>query len=282
MRELEDGASDQTVGGSLREQVDSIFWYHTFDLPGGIVTPGIFDHRKVAAKVPFPDLTGLRCLDVASSDGFWAFEMARRGAASVLSVDLSDSRRQDWQGPLHSPREHSTGRAQQAFEIVREATGLHNVDRLDSSIYDLSPDDIGMFDFVFMGNIILHLSDPARALRAVHSVTKGTFLSYEMVLLTMSIMRPRTPRAQLWHTDDARWWTPNMAAHRRLIQAAGFEIEKSGGPLFQPFGKHLQAWPTLRTFGRGEHGLRASLSYWFGVRRVGAPTSWIIARPLRA
>jgi len=266
----------------LRARVDALAWYHTFDLPGGVVTPGIYDHRSVAAKVPFPDLRGKRCLDVASSDGFWAFEMARRGAASVTSVDLADATRQDWQGPLTRMRiDGGSGRAAEAFGVVRDATGPP-VERRDQSVYDLSPDELGTFDFVFMGNVLLHLSDPGRALRAVHGVVGdgGRFLSYEMVLLGLTLLRPRTPMGQLWHTNDARWWTTNMAGHRRLLQAAGFEIERAGGPLFQPFGTHLPAWPS-RPFGIRTHGLRATVAYWTFVRRIGAPTSWVLARPIR-
>jgi tRNA (mo5U34)-methyltransferase len=264
----------------LQARVDALDWYHTFDLPDGVVTPGIYDHRRAATKVPFPDLHGKRCLDAASSDGFWAFEMARRGAASVLSVDLADANRQDWQGArsrIETGR--GSGRAAEAFAVVNEATGL-GVERLDRSVYDLSPEDLGHFDFVFMGNVLLHLSDPARALRAVHSVTSGQLLSYEMILLTLSLLRPRTPMGQLWHTDDARWWTTNMAGHRRLVQSAGFRIDAKGGPLLQPFGDHLPAWPSrplqLRT-----HGVRATLSYWLFLRRFGVPTSWVLATPIR-
>ena len=271
-----------TPPDDLRALVDGTAWYHTFDLPGGIVTPGIFDHRNVATKVPFPDLTGKRCLDAASSDGFWAFEMARRGATEVVSLDLADATRQDWQGiPPEGLYSGGTGRAAGAFEIVRDATGLHQVERRDGSVYDVNPGDYGTFDFVFMGNILLHLSDPGRAVRAMASVTGGQFLSYEMILLGMTIVRPFAPTARLWHTDDARWWTPNMAGHKRLVRSGGFEIDKAGGPLFQPFGTHLDAWPSRKVLADGikTHGLRSTLAYWLGVRRFGAPTSWVLAHP---
>jgi SAM-dependent methyltransferase len=269
------------MASDLQGRVDELAWYHTFELPGGVVTPGIYDHRRAAAKVPFPDLRGKRCLDAASSDGFWAFEMARRGAASVVSLDLADATRQDWQGPPSAgDRSTGSGRAAAAFALVSEATGLE-VERVDGSVYDLDPAELGTFDFVFMGNVLLHLSDPARALRAVRGVTDGQLLSYEMVLLRLSLLRPRRPMAQLWHTNDARWWTPNIAGHRRLVIAAGFEIERAGGPLLQPFGSHLPAWPRrplhLRT-----HGVGATLAYWLFLRRFGVPTSWIIARPDRS
>ena len=266
---------------ALRRRVDELDWYHTFELPGGIVTPGFYDHRSVAAKLPMPDLEGMRCLDMASADGFWAFEMKRRGAAEVVSVDLSDTTRQDWQGAdagaVH--RSTSTGRAAAAFGLVRAATGLA-VERIDASVYDITPEQVGTFDVVFMGNILLHLSDPARALRAAHSVTTGTFVSFEEISLLMTVLRPRTPSGQLWHLDEPRWWTPNIAGHRRLVRAAGFEVERAGGPLFQRFGTHLPAWPVSRPT-RAEHSFTSQLCYWLFTRRVGCPSSWVHARPIR-
>jgi len=265
-------------GAVLRERIGQLAWYHTFDLPDGVVTPGTYDHRRVAAKVAFPPLSGLRCLDVASSDGFWAVEMAKRGAAEVVSMDLADMTKLDWQGvPSAVDRSPGTGRAAEAFAIVTQALGL-DIDRRDLSVYDLSPAEVGTFDFVFMGNVLLHLSDPGRALRAVRSVTRGRFFSYEMIQLLLSLMRPRTPLGQLWHLDDARWWTPNLAGHRRLVEAGGFTIERAGGPLLQPFGDGLAAWPRNRA-DLGPFGLGAQLSYWLFLRRFGAPTSWVLARP---
>ena len=74
-----------------------IAWYHTFDLPDGTATRGMFDHRRVAPKLPIPaSLEGKRCLDVAAADGFWSFELAKRGAKEVVSLDLPDTTRQDY------------------------------------------------------------------------------------------------------------------------------------------------------------------------------------------
>jgi tRNA (mo5U34)-methyltransferase len=268
-------------GSALQARVDELDWYHTFELPGGVVTPGYYDLRSAAAKLPMPDVRGLRCLDVASADGFWAFEMKRRGASEVVSVDLSDTTRQDWQGAdaRGEHRSMSAGRAMAAFELVREATGLW-VERRDASVYDIDAADLGTFDVVFMGNILLHLSDPARALRAVHAVTDGIFVSLEEISLLMTALRPRTPSGQLWHLDEPRWWTPNVAGHRRLVQAAGFEVERSGAPLFQRFGDHLPAWPSGRP-NRAEHSWTSQAVYWLFTRRLGCPSSWVHARPIR-
>src|SRR5579862_4659707 len=67
-------------------------WYHTLELGHGVVTPGWFDTRPAVCAVRFPaSLAGVRCLDVATFDGFWAFEMERRGAAEVVAIDLVDA-----------------------------------------------------------------------------------------------------------------------------------------------------------------------------------------------
>lgn len=261
----------------LRRRVDELDWYHTFDLPGGVVTPGLFDHRKVVSRLPIPaSLTGLRCLDAASSDGFFAYELARRGAAEVVSVDLADAARQDWQRPPADEvkRARGSGRAAAAFELVGEALQL-DVERLDLSLYDLTPERVGTFDFVFLGNILLHLADPGRALRALRSVTgpDGTLLSFEAISMPMSLLRPRTPVAQLWHEDHAQWWTPNMAGHRRLLHTGGWDVTAAGGPLFQPFGARQPRWP------RKVIWRPRQLVYWLCTRRFGGATAWALARP---
>src|SRR5205814_679334 len=64
-------------------------WYHTIDLGHGIETPGRFNHRPLLPQYMLPDsLAGLRVLDVATNNGFWAFEMERRGAREVVAVDV--------------------------------------------------------------------------------------------------------------------------------------------------------------------------------------------------
>jgi tRNA (mo5U34)-methyltransferase len=253
-------------------------WYHTFELPGGVVTAGYFDLRGVVAKLPLPDsLAGKRCLDAAACEGFWSFELARRGADEVVSLDLPDTRQQDWQGVASAQsRRAGSGLANQHFALVRESLGVANVRRVDLNVYDAGPDRLGRFDYVFVGNVLIHLADPARALRALRSVLRpgGELLSLEATSLALTLLGPRLPMGQLWNLDDQpRWWTPNMAAHRRLVHAAGYRVLSSGGPLFQPFGELLARWPR-----RPPRNLR-ELVFWCFVRRVGPASAWVRARP---
>src|SRR3954471_15071437 len=151
----------------LAAEVAAIPWYHTMELAPGVVTPGWLDTRPVAAKVPLPpSLAGLRCLDVATFNGFWAFEMERRGAAEVVAIDVLDPARWDW--PVGSEAEvreaigerHAGGRG---FQIAKRELGSA-VERVERSVYELDPDEDGTFDVVYLGSLLVHLRDPVGAL----------------------------------------------------------------------------------------------------------------------
>lgn len=259
-------------------------WYHTIELPGGIVTPGFYDHRRLLPRLPIPEsLAGKRCLDIAGSDGFWSFELWRRGAEEVLSIDLEDPAGQQWQGGARNGRhaalvssarweaEHA-GRARGAFELAREALGA-SVERRSLSVYDLTPDAVGTFDFVFMGSLLLHLRDPAGALVATRSVVRGQFLLLEPVLVSLSLLFPRTPLASLWQLDEPRWWQPNIAGLRRLVESAGFDVREVGGPRCQKFGAAFPRRPPRR------RPTLAEAFFWMVVRPLGVPSAWVLAEP---
>jgi tRNA (mo5U34)-methyltransferase len=255
-------------------------WYHTFELPGGVTTPGYFDLRRVVGKLPLPaSLDGKRCLDAAACEGFWSFELARRGAGEVVSLDLPDTSSQDWQGIVETEElRRGSGLANDHFHFVRESLAVRGVERVDMNLYDVDPDRLGTFDFVFIGNVLIHLSDPVRALRALRSVMRpgAELLSLEATSLALTLLSPRIPLGQLWDWDDQpRWWTPNKAAHRRLLHAAGFEVIDDGGPFFQPFGELMPRWPSKPPRRPRE------LIFWLFVRRFGPASAWVRARPGR-
>jgi hypothetical protein len=79
-------------------------WYHTIELAPGAVTSGVVDQRPAANRVLPATLAGLRCLDVGTFDGFWAFEMERRGAAEVVASDVASFDALDWSRPARARR----------------------------------------------------------------------------------------------------------------------------------------------------------------------------------
>src|SRR5438270_12929183 len=114
----------------LRDEVRRYPWYHTLELAPDVVTEGMFDHRPVLDRYPLPaDLTGMRCLDVATMDGFWAFEMERRGAASVTAIDLDDPNELDWPASLRSSQKDLDETKAERFALAKRALGS-NVERV--------------------------------------------------------------------------------------------------------------------------------------------------------
>lgn len=250
-------------------------WYHTLELPGQpgqIVTPGRYDLRDLPARLPIPSsLDGLRCLDVGSSTGFWAFELERRGAAEVVSLDLDDGLAQDWQRPgSHSEqRGATTGYARRCFQLAHRALGS-SVRRVDMSVYEIGQADIGEFDFVFVGSLLLHLRDPIGALAALRAVARGTLLTLEPISPVLAVLRRRTPSAILATFDDNHWWIPNAAGHLQYVTAAGFTPERSAPLVRQRFGAGF-----TRT--RSRPRSLEELVFLTVTQRRGVPSSWVLA-----
>lgn len=261
---------------TLRKRVeDNPLWYHTLDLGGGVTTKGWFDLRPVIDRLPWPDVAGKRCLDVGTYDGELAFELERRGAEVVVATDIPSHNDWDW-----LPRERAGGieylnsigsRKGLGFEIAAEALGS-KVKREFISIYDLSPDRIGVFDVVTCGSLLLHLRDPWRALDAIHSVCSGVFMSAEQIDPLLTLMHPRRPCFRLIG-ENGQWTVPNVTGHRYLLHMAGFDLVKSAKPYAIPLGPaHPVPTNTLQS-------LRTRL-----VRRVatggsGVPMSAVLVRP---
>ena len=269
------GETDRDLAAQVAERGP---WYHTFDLPGGVTTQGFYDLRSVPAKIGLPSsLEGKRCLDAAACEGFWSFELARRGAEEVVSVDLPDTTEQDWQGEVDDDKlTLGSGLANSHFRFIKETLERDNVTRVDMNVYDVSPETVGTFDFIFVGNILVHLADPARAIRALRSTLKpgGRLLSLEPISFMLTLLSPRIPLGQLWDVDDQpRWWTPNAAGHKRLLHAAGMRVLDGGAPFFQPFGEVMATGPAHRPA-----SVRDFL-HWNVVRKVGVASSWLLAEP---
>lgn len=255
--------------------VADVPWYHTIRLPGGVTTPGLYDTLGELERIPFPaDLTGKRCLDVGTGDGFWAFEMERRGAEEVVAIDIDDPEGYDWPANRDAIEQPTFAQAhpshRRAFGVAREALGS-SVERRDLRVYDLDPAAMGTFDFVFMGSLLLHLRDPVGALAAVRGVLTGRLLSVDSVSPALTLLHPRQPMARLEAPGWPLWWVMNVACYRRLFAPAGLEVTGSGRPFFVRSGPGYRFKPRVdRPLLRGAQRLVAE--------RKGIPHCWVTAR----
>ena len=228
-----------TARGRLLLVSSSRIWYHTIDLPDGTTTPGWFDTRAAPQHVVWPEgLRGGRCLDVGTFDGFWAFEMEKRGAAEVIALDLDDPVRLDWsyderpRGP-DRVREWSVERGP-GFAAAAAAIGS-GAQRVNRSVYDLDPENDGLFDVVLCGALLLHLRDPVGALERMRSVCRGELLLIESLDPVLDTVARTVPAARFAPEWD-QWWRVNGAGLRRMTEVAGFEVTWTGKRFLVPFG----------------------------------------------
>jgi len=211
---------------ALTRRVAELRWYHTLELAPGVVTDGFFDLRPYVSRYGLPgDMTGMRVLDVGTWDGFWAFEMERRGAR-VTALDLDDEAALDFpprRRESFSPRPRGDG-----FRLARELLGS-TVERVDCSIYDARPEDLGTFDLVFCGSVVMHLRDQLLALQRIAALCSGTFISAEEYDRWSALVPFPSARYLADRDSSVVFWLPGARTWRRLLGTAGFDrVEQRG------------------------------------------------------
>ncbi|HVL96047.1 MAG TPA: class I SAM-dependent methyltransferase [Solirubrobacteraceae bacterium] len=205
----------------LAERARTQPWYHTLELPGH-TTSGIFDLRPYVERYGLPEsLAGRRVLEIGTWDGFWAFEMERRGA-EVVAIDLDDERELDW--PPRRREAKPQVRRGAGFELARELLGS-KVERVVRSIYDTRPEDVGTFDLVFCGSVLLHLRDQLLALERIAELTRpgGLFISAEEYDRTGDLLPWPAARFLGNRDEGVVFWLPSRRAWRQMLWYAGFD-----------------------------------------------------------
>ena len=202
-------------------------WYHTLELAPDFETRGWFDLRPHLAAYGLPErMDGMRALDVGTWDGFWAFEMERRGA-SVTALDLDYERDLDWP-PRRRPPSFSETRRGDGFRLARELLGS-SVERVDRSIYQARPEDLGSFDLVFCGTVLLHLRDQLLALERIASLCEGMLISAEEYDRLSGLAPFPVARYLADRDKDVVFWLPAAKTWKRMIHSAGFDrVEERG------------------------------------------------------
>jgi tRNA (mo5U34)-methyltransferase len=213
----------------LPSEVSAVDWYHTIDLGGGVVTPGVFDHRPILESYRLPArMDGLRVLDVATWDGFWAFEFERRGAKEVVALDIAKRGDVDLTPAVRRRMIATHGEdflrsaTGKGFEVARQRLGS-SVTRRVLNVYDVSPETVGMFDVVHVGDVLLHLKYPWRALENVLSVTSGYAIISEPSVPELDTLGGGPLLRYLSGEEDTTWWNFSFEVLRKMILDAGFE-----------------------------------------------------------
>ncbi len=221
--------------GEIRREVEALGpWFHDLNLDGVRTAP---DHplgnflrdlwRTVEPAFP-ADMTGKTVLDIGCNAGFYAFQLADRGA-EVTGVD-------------HNPR--YLDQARYAADVL----GHGDVRFLEMEAYDVA--ELGRrFDYVVFMGVLYHLRHPLLGLDRVRQVV-GERLVFQTLVRgdaepmevapdypfeeTSVFEDPRFPRLHFierrYAGDPTNWWVANEAGAAALLRAAGFRIERHAGP----------------------------------------------------
>ena len=186
-------------------------WWHSFELPDGTLIRGVCDLPGLKNRIgQFPiaqDLHGKRVLDIGTWDGWFGFEMERRGA-EVLAID-------NWDNP----------RFHEARALLHSRVEYRLMD-----MYELTPERVGYFDIVLFMGVLYHLKHPLLALERVCA------LATEMAAVDSFILRDKhrpgeevdqRPVMEFYETNEFggqadNWVAPSLACLLAFCRTAGF------------------------------------------------------------
>jgi tRNA (mo5U34)-methyltransferase len=223
-------------------------WYHSIELRPGEVTPGQVDLRRLPARILPDDLRGVRALDAGTFDGFWAFELEKRGA-DVVAIDVEKIDDAQWP-PVRREQLRAEAAAMdlelgRGFRTAAEALGSR-VERVICDVRELEPDRIGgPVDLAFCGALLLHLRDPVGALERLHATLRpgGRLILLEPIAVRETLLAPRRPVARFEPLSTSfNWWRPNLAAVTAWLHTAGFATVRRRGFHRPPAVPAMRIW----------------------------------------
>lgn len=233
---------------AAEEQVAALGpWFHNLHLPDGTQTAPehplgdfpAFKWQQLGPHLP-KDLSGWRALDIGCNAGFYAFELARRGAAvTAIDVDERYLKQARWAAGRYGLEDAIAFRPMQVYDLARE-----------SEAYDL---------VLFLG-VFYHLRYPLLALDLVAEKTKR-LLAFQTLTMPgdeasssydgdapgeeaapphdlpfgerAALQRPGWPKMAFIEKrlagDPTNWWAPNAAAVEAMLRSSGLRVTARPG-----------------------------------------------------
>ncbi|WP_405328554.1 TIGR04290 family methyltransferase [Leeuwenhoekiella sp. LLG6367-2.1] len=215
----------------IQKQIEQLEpWFHNIHLPDGTVTapnhflgdfPG-FKWEKIQAEIP-QDLKGWNVLDIGCNAGFYAIELAKRGA-EVLAIDLDE----------HYLKQGRWTAKQFGLE--------HKIKFKQMQVYDLAQQP-EKYDLIWFMGVFYHLRYPLLALDILSQKANGM-----MVFQTLSLPNSEEQdipedvafhdreilQSKSWPSmsfiehklagDPTNWWVPNHQGILSMLSSCGFRV----------------------------------------------------------
>lgn len=178
------------AAGDLRAAIERFgTWTYPFRLADDVVTPlhvpWLAESHETRVRMVFSRLDEVyagrwqevTCLDIACNEGFFAHEVARRGAKAVSGFDARD------------------GNIEKA-EFVRRHFGLENVRFEVEDVGNISLERFGTFDLTLCLGLLYHLESPMDTIRRVREVTR------QLCVIDTQVLHTSAPVSTEWITDE--------------------------------------------------------------------------------
>ncbi|MNI30248.1 Ubiquinone biosynthesis O-methyltransferase [compost metagenome] len=141
-------------------------WFYIYNFSNGVSTT-VSDSlvntiHQTRADLVFPLLDEMfkdrwdkiKCIDIACNQGWFASQIALRGASEVIGFDIRDE---------HLER----------ASTIKEISGIQNLSYVNKNLFEVKDNELGQFDVTLFLGLLYHLENPMGALRRVRSLTKN-------------------------------------------------------------------------------------------------------------
>jgi tRNA (mo5U34)-methyltransferase len=183
-------------------------WHHAFEIFPGVVTPGTYDPTFLLDKTRLAaDLRGLRVLDIGTSDGFFALELARRGA-EVVAIDYR-------------------GKEDHGYHVMERLNPVE-IEYHKMNVYELADKELGQFDIVLFMGVLYHLPDMIRALHMIRQCCRDKLFveTHSENDFCRDIAAARYYKGSTLADDHTNFWAPNRLCVFDMLHDTGFDVER--------------------------------------------------------
>lgn len=228
----------RSVGGFQRPRavadIAQCYFYHAMDLPGVGSISGIWDLRgRFADYTGHVDMAGRSVLDVGTASGFLSFA-AEAAGARVTSLDTIDGATYEFiphgavrgdPGAFARVYAERVERLKNAYWFAHARLGSR-CRAYYANVYDLT-DDVGSYDVVLIGQVLVHLRNPLLALERIATRCART------LVITEGMTDDGEPTATFLgnraHPEQVRaWWHFSVQFYVRYLGILGFDLVTKG------------------------------------------------------
>jgi len=234
--------------------IKKCYWYHYFEFHKNVNdVVWEYDLKSVLDKFLLPeDMKEKSFLDIGTANGFFSFEIEKRGA-EVVSFDLGLDDPPDQIPYPFSPDRVKDNRdfmmklhkgywyAHQYFQSNAKAVYGH---------VRQMPDWLGTFDVTLIGSILQHIRDPLGVIIEADRHTKHTLIiseayypSEEPVIRFQA--NPADSNPQYW-----TWWRMSPAFLKLALETLGYKDIELCGPFDLINRRHGYKVPTITIRGK--------------------------------